>query len=55
MKTFEHLVIEFNISIKDRRKCSFLMNGISMDWYYDTTDVEENLFDKIVAYLKMEK
>ena len=27
------------------------MNGISMDWFYDTRDVEENLFDKIVASL----
>ena len=51
MKTFEDLVIEFDISIKDRRKYSFLMNGISMDWFYDTRDVEENLFDKIVASL----
>ena len=51
VKTFEDLVIEFDISIKDRRKYSFLMNGISMDWFYDTRDVEENLFDKIVASL----
>ena len=27
------------------------MNGISMDWFYDTRDVDENLFDKIVAIL----
>ena len=27
------------------------MNGISMDWFYNTRDVEENLFDKIVASL----
>ena len=45
MKTFEDLVIEFDISIKDRRKYSYLMNGISMDWFYNTRDVEENLFD----------
>ena len=51
MKTFEDLVIEFDISIKDRRNYSFLMNDISMDWFYDTRDVEENLFDKIVASL----
>ena len=51
VRTFEDLVIEFDISIKDRRKYSFLMNGISMDWFYDTRAVEENLFDKIVASL----
>ena len=51
VKTFEDLVIEFDISIKDRRKYSYLMNGISMDWFYNTRDVEENLFDKIVASL----
>ena len=27
------------------------MNGISMDWFYNTRDVEENLLDKIVASL----
>ena len=51
VKTFEDLVIEFDISIKDRRKYSYLMNGISMDWFHNTRDVEENLFDKIVASL----
>ena len=56
VKTFEDLVIEFDISIKDRRKYYFLIIGISMDWFYDTRDVEENLFDKIVARLfEMEK
>ena len=58
MKTFEDLVTEFDISIKDRRKYSYLMNGISVDWFYYTRDVEENLFDKIVkllVFLIMEK
>ena len=31
------------------------MNGISMDCFYNTRDVEENLFDKIVARLFVEK
>ena len=25
------------------------MNGISVDWFYNTRDDEENFFDKIVA------
>ena len=51
VKTFEDLVIEFDISIKDGRKYSYLMNVISMDWFYNTSDVEENLFNEIVASL----
>ena len=32
-KTFEDLVSEYNISIKDMRKYNFLMNGILIDWF----------------------
>ena len=51
MKTFEDLVIEFDISIKDRRKYNFLMNGILMEWFDNPKAVQENIFDKIVASL----
>lgn len=51
VKTFEDLVIEFDISIKDRRKYNFLMNGILMEWFDNPSDIQENLFDKIVASL----
>ena len=51
IKTFEDLVIEYDISIKDRRKYNYLMKGISIDWFYNPSDVQENIFDKIVGSL----
>lgn len=51
VKIFEDLVVEFDISIRDRRKYNYLLNGISIDWFYNPLDVQENIFDKIVASL----
>ena len=51
MKTFEDLVLEYDISIKDRRKYNSLMNGLLLDWFYNPKNVQENIFDRIVASL----
>ena len=51
IKSFEDLVIEYDISIKDKRKYNYLMKGISEDWFYNPMNVYENIFDKIVASL----
>ena len=51
VKTFEDLVLEFDIPITDRRKYNSLMNGLYLDWFIDLKDVEENVFDKIVSQL----
>ena len=49
MKTFEDLVLEYDISIKDRRKYNSLMNGLLLDWFYNPKNVQENIFDRIVS------
>ena len=51
VKTFEDLVLEFVISIADRRKYNSLMNGILIDWFYDTKTVRVKIFDNIMAKL----
>jgi len=48
VKSFEDLVIEFDISIRDRRKYNSLMKGISFDWFYNPADVQDNIFEEIV-------
>ena len=42
--------IFYYISIKDRRKYNFLMNGFLLDWFYPK-NVQESIFDKIVLSL----
>ena len=51
VKTFEDLVLEFDISIKDRRKYNSLMNGLLIDWFYNPKNVQDNMFDQVVATL----
>ena len=51
VKSFENLVLECDISIKDRRKYNYLMNGILIDWFYNTRNIQENVYDNIVASL----
>jgi len=51
LKSFEDLVLEYDISIKDRRKYTFLVKGISLDWFYNPPEVLDNIFDKIVQSL----
>ena len=51
IKSFEDLVLEFDISIKDRRKYNFLMNGLLLDWFYNPKNVQESIFEKIVLSL----
>ena len=51
LKTFEDLVIEFDISIRDRRKYNSLMNGIYLRWFDVSKTTDEILFDKIVSEL----
>ena len=51
VKTFEDLVLEYDIPIKDRRKYDSLMNGIYLDWFIDPQDVAEDLFQKYVLEL----
>ena len=51
LKTFEDLVLEYNVSIKDRRKYNSLMNGILIDWFYNPPQVQVTIFDRIVEFL----
>ena len=51
VKTFEDLVLEYDISIKDRRKYNSLMNGILIDWFYNPPQVQDIIFDRIVESL----
>ena len=51
VKTFEDLVLEYDIPITDRRKYNSLMNGLFLNWFTDQYDVDENIFDKIVLEL----
>ena len=51
VKTFEDLVIEFDIPIRDRRKYNSLMNGIYLDWFQNPKNIQEDVFGKISASL----
>ena len=51
VKTFEDLVLEYDISIKDRRKYKSLMNGILLDWFDYPLQVQESIFDEVVEIL----
>ena len=51
MKTFEDLVLEYDVSIKDMRKYNSLMNGILLDWFDYPLQVQESMSDEIVETL----
>ena len=51
VKTFEDLVLEYDIPIKDRRKYNSLMNGILLDWFYNPPQVQNTIFNEIVESL----
>ena len=51
VKTFEDLVLEYDIPITDRHKYDSLMNALLLDWFTDPPDVNENVFDKIIFEL----
>ena len=55
VKSFEDLVLEFDIPISDRRKYNSLMNGIYLDWFQNPKNIQENIFDKICSSLVGEK
>ena len=55
VKTFEELVLEFDIAIKDRRKYNSLMNGIYLSWFDISLDINEDIFEKIVTELVNKK
>ena len=55
VKIFEDLVVEFDIPISDRRKYNSLMNGIYLDWFQNSKNIQENVFDKICSSLVSEK
>ena len=55
VKTYEDLVIEYDIPICDRRKYNYLMNGIYLDWFQNPKNIQDNVFDKISASLVCEK
>ena len=55
VKTFEDLVVEFDIPIRDRRKYNSLMNGIYLNWFQNPKNIQENVFEKISASLVGEK
>ena len=55
VKTFEDLVVEFDIPITDRRKYNSLMNGINLDWFQNPKNIQENVFVKISTSLVSEK
>ena len=54
VKTFEDLVIEFDILISDRRKYNSLMNGIYLDWFHNSKNIQENVFHEISTCLVKE-
>ena len=51
VKTFEDLVLEYDIPIKDRRKYDSLMNGIYLDCFFYPQEVAEDLFQKCILEL----
>ena len=51
VETFEDLVLEYDISIRDRRKYNLLMNGILLDWFHPPPQVKNSIFDEIVETL----
>ena len=51
VKTFEDLVLEYDISIKDRCKYNSLMNSILLDWFDYPIQVQDSIFDEIVETL----
>ena len=51
VKTFEDLVLKYDMSIKDRRKYNSIMNGILIDWFYNPPEVQDIIFDRIVESL----
>ena len=51
VKTFEDLVIEFDIPIRDRRKYNSLMKGIFLDWFGNPKNIQDNVFDHITSSL----
>lgn len=55
IKSFEELVVEFDIPINDRRKYNSLMNGIDLDWFQNPMNIQDNVFDTICASLLKEK
>jgi hypothetical protein len=56
VKTFEDLVVEFDIPITDRRKYNSLMNGIDLDWFLNPTNIQDDVFDNIsTSLLEAEK
>ena len=55
VKTFEDLVVEFDIPITDRRKYNSLMNGIYLDRFQNSKNIQENVFNKICSSLVSEK
>ena len=55
VKTFEDLVVEFDIPVSDRRKYNSLMNGIYLQWFQNSKNIQENVFDKICSSLVSEK
>ena len=36
VKTFEDLIVEFDIPISDRRKYHSLINGVYLDWFQNS-------------------
>ena len=55
VKTFEDMVVEFDIPISDRRKYNSLMNGIYLDWFQNSKNIQENVFNNICSSLVSEK
>ena len=52
VKTFEDLVVEFDIPITDRRKYNSLMNGIYLNWFHNSKNIQENVFNEISCLVK---
>ena len=55
LKFFEDLVVDFDIPISDRSKYNSLMNGIYLDWFQKSKNIQENVFDKICSSLVSQK
>ena len=53
VKTFEDLVVKFDIPITDQRKYDSLMNALYLDWYIDHQDVHKNIVFELLRKLKV--
>ena len=55
LKLLKIWLLNLTFLLSDRRKYNSLMNGIYLDWFQNSTNIQENVFDKICSSLVCEK